>query len=128
MTNPTNSLPQTENEAWGFRGTMDVHPNPEEAWNIAIAGISAATGATLDETRVFLDSRYGRHFADEVGGWVRIGDSNQKAIDAAIKLWMGWTITKGTAKHTGIPQGMAYLTGFVMHANIEKEMHDDSTS
>ena len=120
MTNPTNSLPQTENEAWGFYGSMTDH-GPREAWNLAMTAVSTATGAALDETRAFLDSRYGRHFGDEVTNLIAQGTSMQDAIEATTKTWMTWTIRKRTAEHTGIPQGLPYLTGFVTHAAIESE-------
>ncbi len=36
---------------------------------------------------------------------------------------MGWTIGRITAKETGIPHGMAYLTGFVVQAAIQDEIY-----
>ena len=44
------------------------------------------------------------------------------AIDKATAKWMGWTIGRITAKETGIPRGMAYLTGFVVQAAIDDEL------
>ena len=44
-----------------------------------------------------------------------------EAIVAASPTWMDWTIDRRTARKTGIPQGLPYLTGFVMHAAIEAE-------
>lgn len=120
MTDATNSLPQTENEAWGFYGSMTDH-GPREAWKLAMTAVSTATGAALDETRAFLDSRYGRHFGSDVSALITQGASMQDAIEATAKTWMAWTISKGTAKHTGIPAGLPYLTGFVTHATIESE-------
>lgn len=34
---------------------------------------------------------------------------------------MGWTISRKTARETGIPKGLSYLTGFVTHFAIEAE-------
>jgi len=37
-------------------------------------------------------------------------------------LGLGWTIGRITARETGIPRGMAYLTGFVVQAAIDDEL------
>jgi hypothetical protein len=34
---------------------------------------------------------------------------------------MGWRIGRRTARETGIPEGLPYLTSFVTHAAIEAE-------
>ena len=34
---------------------------------------------------------------------------------------MGWTIGRQTSKEYGIPRGLPYLTGFVVHAGIMAE-------
>ena len=39
-------------------------------------------------------------------------------------LWMGWTIGPCTAKDYGIPKGLPYLTGFVIHERIGAECLD----
>jgi len=62
MTNTT--IPATQNEAWGFWGTMNEHATV--AWPLAMNAVSDATGQPLDSVRTFLNSRHGRHFADEV--------------------------------------------------------------
>jgi hypothetical protein len=51
-----------------------------------------------------------------------VGASLNDAIDKATAKWMGWTIGRITAKETGIPRGMAYLTGFVAQAAIDDEL------
>ena len=63
---PTSTIPQTQNREWGFFGTICHHPDPERAWDIALAFIAGTTGCNPEATRAFLDSRHGRHFADEV--------------------------------------------------------------
>ena len=50
----------------------------------------------------------------------------EQAILAAVERWMGWRISRRTAQETGIPQGLPYLTGFVMHAAIEAEMEAEA--
>ena len=68
---PSNTIPQTQNREWGFFGTMAHHADPERAWDIALAFIAGTTGCSADATRAFLDSRHGRHFADEVSNTSR---------------------------------------------------------
>jgi hypothetical protein len=34
---------------------------------------------------------------------------------------MGWTIGRQTSKQCGIPKGLPYLTGFVIHCEIIEE-------
>ena len=43
------------------------------------------------------------------------------AITAATQQWMGWTIGRQTSKDYGIPRGLPYLTGFVIHCEITDE-------
>jgi hypothetical protein len=118
------AVPTTENPEWGFFGTMSrqAPANPTDAiWNAALTAIVAAATCTPDEARVFLDSRYGRHFADDVSSYLLANQSIPTAIQSAVTRWMGWSITRATSRATGIPAGLPYLTGFVMHAAIEAE-------
>jgi hypothetical protein len=115
------SIPQTENREHGFFGTMSHHADPERAWDIALAFIAGTTGCSPDATRAFLDSRYGRHFADEVSNHLTAGKALASAINAATATWMGWRISARTAHETGIPRGLPYLTGYVLHAEIEAD-------
>ncbi len=117
MTSATQTL-ATKNEDWGFWGTM--HEHATAAWPIASTAIATATGCEPEQVRAFLDSRHGRHFADDVQNGLFVGASLNDAIDQATAKWMGWTIGRITAKETGIPRGMAYLTGFVIHCAIEE--------
>ena len=116
--NPQN-IPETQNTEWGFWGTLNEHA--EAGWPIAMATISEATGCDLDATRAFLDSRYGRHFADSVLNYLSKGHPLKTAIKAATQEWMGWKIGRVTAKEYGIPRGLPYLTGFVTHCGIIDE-------
>ena len=115
----TNTIPATQNDAWGFFGTMDEHA--QAAWLIAMTAISDATCQPLESVRVFLDSRHGRHFADDVLNEMLRGQTIQQAINAAVTRWMGWTIGRQTSKDHGIPKGLPYLTGFVIHCEIVDE-------
>jgi len=113
------AIPATRNEAWGFWGTMDQHA--AAAWPLAMTAISNATHQPLESVRVFLDSRHGRHFADDVQNGLYEGKALKDAIDSATQTWMGWTIGRQTSKDYGIPRGMPYLTGFVIHCKIVDE-------
>jgi len=115
----TQPIPATRNDAWGFYGTMNEHA--DAAWPIAMTKISQATGQTLEAVRAFLDSCHGRHFADAVLTHLHAGDALHDAIDAATRQWMGWTIGRQTSKDYGIPRGLPYLTGFVIHCAIADE-------
>ncbi|MEA1052339.1 hypothetical protein U5801_21390 [Lamprobacter modestohalophilus] len=121
MTNAS-SLPATTNRDWGFFGTLGEQA--EAAWPIATRAIAKATGMPIHEIQPFLDSRQGRHFADDVCNALFEGCALEAAIEAAIHRWMGWTINRTTERTLGIPRGLPYLTGFVGHCAIlaEQEM------
>ena len=115
----TKQIPTSQNEAWGFWGTMN--DDAQAAWPIAITAISDATCQPLESVRLFLDSRHGRHFADDVLNGLHAGLNLHDAIHAATQRWMGWTIGRQTSKQHGIPKGLPYLTGFVIHCEIVEE-------
>ena len=112
-------IPATQNDAWGFWGSMNERA--ESAWSIAMTAISDATYQPLESVRTFLDSRHGRHFADDVQNGLYTGATLADAINAATQRWMGWTIGRSTSKQYGIPKGLPYLTGFVIHCEIVEE-------
>ena len=115
----TTHIPATQNEAWGFWGTMN--DQAQTAWPIAMTAISDATNQPLESVQAFLDSRYGRHFADDVHNGLYAGANLKDAINSATQRWMGWTIGRLTSKQHGIPKGLPYLTGFVIHCEIVEE-------
>ena len=118
----TTILP-TRNDAWGFFGTMQTAGADQmQAWNAASAMIAAATDASPEGVRDFLDSRHGRHFADDVAGQLSKGLGLEEAIEAAVARWMGWRIDRRTNRDEGIPAGLPYLTGWVTHFQILDEM------
>jgi hypothetical protein len=121
MTN--RSILPTENSAWGFWGTMGEQA--AMAWPIAFAAIQDATEADEDAVRAFLDSRHGRHFADELSNHLHAGAAMVDAIVKATATWMGWRIGRRTSRETGIPAGLPYLTGFVIHEGIAAEAGRD---
>jgi len=119
----TTTIPATQNEAWGFWGTMN--DQAQTAWPIAMISISDATYQPLESVRTFLDSRHGRHFADDVLNELHAGANLKDSIHAATQRWMGWTIGRQTSKQYGIPKGLPYLTGFVIHCEIVEEAMAD---
>ena len=121
MVSTSNTL-TTGNTAWGFYGTIGHHAAADTAWPLAMAAIADATGCTPDEVRDFLDSRCGRHFADDVANALVDRLPLADAIATATTKWMGWTIGRRTSRETGIPHGLPYLTGYVMHAAIEADI------
>jgi len=115
---------ETANPDWGFFGAIAHAAEPEQAWPIALATVAEATGCDAIAARDFLDSRHGRHFADEAVNELGAGRSLAEAIGAATQRWMGWRIDRRTARETGIPAGLPYLTGFVTHHGILAEAAD----
>ena len=113
------TIPATQNDAWGFWGTMNERA--EIAWPLAMTAVSTGTGEPLESVRIFLDSRHGRHFADDVQNGLYRGQTLADAINTATQQWMGWTIGRQTSKDYGIPRGLPYLTGFVIHCAITDE-------
>ena len=122
--NTTTQIPATQNESWGFWRTMESQANA--AWPLAMTAISDATGQPLESVRVFLDSRHGRHFADDVQNGLFRGQTLADAINSATQRWMGWTIGRSTSKQYGIPKGLPYLTGFVIHCEITELSVEES--
>jgi hypothetical protein len=119
MQTTTNLLPATQNEDWGFWGTMGSQAST--AWPIALTEISKITGESPEDVRPFLDSRHGRHFADTVHDALAQGRDMQAAIAQAIAQWMGWKIGRLTHREHGIPPGLPYLTGWVIHCNLHQD-------
>ena len=113
-------VPPSQNEAWGFWNTMGECAI--DAWPVAMTHIARATGQSLESVRVFLDSRYGRHFADTVQDRLCRGDSLPEAINRTTEQWIAWRISRTISKDYGIPRGLPYLTGLVMHCDIVEEL------
>lgn len=114
----------SRNEAAGFFGTITTSPLRErrstEVWALASTLISTAVRAKgadgAQGVRDFLDSRMGRHFADEVMGALESGEvDSAKAIKTTIAKWQGWRIDLQIQRLEGIPAGQPYLTGWVQH-------------
>jgi hypothetical protein len=121
----------TRNEANGFFGTLTICPLRErrtaEVWTLASTLIAQAVHADSEDemigVRDFLDSRMGRHFADDVVGELQSGVANSEtAINTAIRKWLGWRISRRTEREEGIPEGLPYLIGWVQHFAVAAAM------
>ena len=91
---------KTDNLDWGFCGT-----HGEKAWGIAHEKLVAKTGCSPEAVKLFLDSRYGRQFADDVSNALLVTPLMGDALDAAIAQWMEWTISPMTGAQYGMPIG-----------------------
>lgn len=111
----------SRNHTWGFYGTIGHHVSPEIAWRTALRQITEATGCDPQEVRAFLDSRYGRHFADDVLNVLSDTGDLVSAVSDAIARWMDWRIARRVSRKQGIPRGLPYLTGMVIHCSIEDD-------
>jgi hypothetical protein len=123
----TTTILPTRNEAWGFFGTIQLGgADPMQSWNAASAMIAAETEASPEGVRDFLDSRHGRHFADDVlSALADLGPHRlEEAIEAAVVRWQGWRIGRQTSRDEGIPRGLPYLTGWVTHFGVLAEVAD----
>ncbi|MGG2621680.1 hypothetical protein [Pseudomonas aeruginosa] len=117
-----NEVLPTENPQWGFWGTISNSENPDvkapDAWALAMGLITEATKQPGEVVRAFLDSKDGRHFADEVGNFLEDRQSLPDAIEAAIKRWM--VPANRSASFSHIPDGVTYLMACVVeHAEAE---------
>jgi hypothetical protein len=83
------TIPQTQNTDWGFYGTINTaigfkEKTTDKIWNAMAGKIKALYPQCTDEQAVdFLDSRIGRHLADDIG--VNIGNRKSTKILLAIK-------------------------------------------
>jgi hypothetical protein len=114
----THGIPQSENTAWGFYGTMGERA--EEAWPIAVKAVAEATGREFEDVRAFLDARHGRHFANEVVG-LAAGRELEDAIHVAARRWMAFKVGRRTSRDYDIPRGVPYLVGMVVSYGIAAE-------
>jgi hypothetical protein len=129
MSTPT-ILP-SRNKDYGFFRTLTTCPQrdrrSDDVWALASTLIAKAVRARTEEEMIgirdFLDSRIGRHFADDVvGNMVGCDIDSETAIRSAIRRWQDWRISRQLARDEGIPAGLPYLTGWVQHFAIAASM------
>ena len=115
----TTTILPTRNPEWGFWGTTDrAGYRADRGWDIASTMVAKATGGSPEGVRDLLDSRHGRHFADDVASAASSGMPVELATENAIEKWQGWKIDSKTSREHGIPAGLPYLTGWVGHFEI----------
>lgn len=114
----------TQNEAWGFWGTMGG--DARAAWPLAMHRIAAVTQQPLESVRIFLDSRFGRHVADGVQGRLAQGDALERAIELTVEEWMSWRIKRAVRETYDVPQDLPYLSAFVAYCAVAQLMADES--
>ncbi|WP_395830507.1 hypothetical protein [Elstera sp.] len=111
---------ETQNAAWGFFGTMGrANADSVQAWALAFAALTAATGATAEEIRAFLDSGHGRHFADDVCAALTEAKTLPEAIASTVRLWQTRRISTETARVYRLPYKSQYLQAFMKAATEE---------
>ena len=127
----THPILPSRNEDYGFFRTLTVCPQRDrrstEVWMLASRLLAEAIHADSEEEMIgirdFLDSRMGRHFADDVVGHMtgcKLGLG--PAIASAIRRWQDWRIDRKTEREHGIPAGLPYLTGWVQHFAVAAAM------
>ena len=115
MKNGSSTILQSANECRGFLGTIG-HADAHAAWMLAKSAIAKATGCSDEAIRAFLDSRYGRHVADEIASAICSGRHLAAAVDDLVERWMDRRIDAAIESELGISKGLPYHTGFVcMH-------------
>ena len=119
----TTALPASQNESFGFWGTMGGYACL--AWPLAMQAICRATNEDAYDVRVFLDSRFGRHFADSVNDARHQGLDLTAAIEQAVTHWMTWRIGRTAHQRYDIPMGTPHLVGFVIHCSIVEDAAGD---
>ena len=112
-----NILP-TENEGYGFYGTVWDHVEDADAvWADAMLQIHEATNKSHKAVRAFLDSKYGRKFADTlISNLSAFSVDIDEAISLAIDKWMDHKVGLFESRATGIPKGQPALPGYIDYA------------
>lgn len=112
-------IPHTQNTDYGFFGTCtDAGLDAQRCWAAAVKEVAEATAQPHEDAAIFLDTRHGRHFADDTVCAVLNGQSIEAAVKSAANRWLGWRIGKCLEREEGIPAELPYLTGLVIAANL----------
>lgn len=94
-----NKAPPTTTEAWGFFGTVGGLADAQAAWTITFPVVTKTTGGSVQGVGDLLDSRHGRHFADDVANCIHSGLELNAAI-VTRQSSAGWAGTS-TARFRG---------------------------
>jgi hypothetical protein len=86
----------TQNPDWGFWGTATRNGyDPQMTWNAAAVSLATAFDLKKEEVRFLLDTRFGRHLADDLR-FIKGGPSGPEAIERHImgrladQSWRKW--------------------------------------
>lgn len=109
---------ETRNPDWGFFGTIAHRACPRAAWELASRAIAEATDSGSEGIRDFLDSRLGRHFADDVANGLFQGLSIDEAVREAVARWMSWRTGRHEEREHDIPRGLPLLYAWVTFHEI----------
>ena len=127
----THDIMPSRNKDYGFFRTLTVCPQrdrtSDEVWALASCMIAEAITASSEDEMIgirdFLDSRIGRHFADDVvGNMAGCKIDCETAIRSSIRTWQGWRISRQLEREEGIPAGLPYLTGWAPHFAVAASM------
>lgn len=125
----------SQNEDHGFFQTLTNCPlrdrRSAEVWALASTMIAEAIRADSEDEMIgirdFLDSRMGRHFADDVvGNMTGCNIDSETAITGTIRRWQDWCISRQAEREEGIPAGLPYLTGWVQHFAVAAAMAESA--
>jgi len=131
----THPIQPSRNEDFGFFGTITIcalrDRRSADVWTLASRLIAEVIRADSEDEMIgirdFLDSRMGRHFADDVvGNMTGCNIDLEAAITSAIRRWQDWRISRQTEREDGIPAGLPYLTGWVQHFAVAAAMAESA--
>lgn len=113
---------KTTNEHYGFYGTINLYNNTmaEAAWNTAISQLEAATGHYREDIGAWLDTRIGRHFADQVTSQIKMGADMETAIAATIEKWNKFKQNRHH-RSNGTPASATYLQADIAMVSMDLE-------
>jgi hypothetical protein len=114
---------ETQNEGYGFFGAIGNQGiDGNEAWDLAFTIIKLATNESEKGVRDFLDSRLGRHFAEDVFEAYRASSrSKLNLTNAIVTAGFKWKGSKVGKNSEGIPRDLNYLQGWVSHFATQAE-------
>lgn len=114
------TTPTSCNYSWGFWGTIAMAGyDPASAWAAALPCLHDATDHDPYAIRDWLDSRAGRHFADQVVGSLTLGTELHDAIERAVAQRMAQYVTDTAPPELAPAIGMPTLWAEIALAEME---------
>lgn len=115
------NIPQTQNREYGFYGTCTLRGQDADAlWQAAVCGLISPI-APAEVVAVFLDTRHGRHFADDVVQQVEDCVATDEAVAHTAARWNQWRLGRELARGTHLPASVPYLAGLMEIIALEME-------